>query len=449
MTLLCALLVFVASASAVKNYAGYQVLRVVPQDVEQLQRVHDLYNLLEDTVDFWKEPTKVNGPVDIMVGPNIVKDVKMELSRRGLDFSIFVDDVRTNINNEKCTDCVITKAAFDYTVYHTSDEISQWVTDFANEQPLVTEVNIGNSYEGRPIKAVKISSGGSKRVIYIQGGIHAREWISPATMMYMANQLATTYSTDATVKTMVDNYDWFIVPSLNVDGYAYSWINDRMWMKNRQPNPYSNCVGTDLNKNYPYQWGALGKDRMWMKNRQPNPYSNCVGTDLNKNYPYQWGGTGASPNKCSETYRGAAALSGSEVSVVHDWIMRELFGNIALFIDFHNYGQLWLYPWGYTDNANTPQPDQDVQHSLAEVATNASQAKFGTSYFVGMSGPNMNPASGASEDYGYGTLGVKYTYVVELRDEGQYGFNIPETMIEDSGIETFEALKVFGTDPLN
>ena len=35
----------------------------------------------------------------------------------------------------------------------------------------------------------QISSGGSKRVVYIQGGIHAREWISPATMMYMANQV--------------------------------------------------------------------------------------------------------------------------------------------------------------------------------------------------------------------------------------------------------------------
>ena len=62
--------------------------------------------------------------------------------------------------------------------------------------------------------------------------------------------------------------------------------------------------------------------------------------------------------------------------------------------------------------------------------------------------PFTDPASGASEDYGYGTLGVKYSYVVELRDEGRYGFNIPERMIEESGIETFEALKVLGTATL-
>ena len=35
--------------------------------------------------------------------------------------------------------------------------------------------------------------------------------------------------------------------------------------------------------------------------------------------------------------------------------------NIALFIDLHSYGQLWMYPWGYTSDRTTPQPDQKVQ----------------------------------------------------------------------------------------
>ncbi|XP_072021622.1 carboxypeptidase B-like [Amphiura filiformis] len=387
MKLLCALLVFVASASAVKNYGGYQVLRVVPQDMEQLQRLHDLYSLLEDTVDFWKEPTRLNQPVDIMVGPNLVKDVKIELSRRGLDFSIFVEDVQTNINNERCTDCVNTKAGFDYTIYHTSKEISQWVTDMARDHGIVTEINIGKSDEGRDIKAVKISSGGSKRVIYIQGGIHAREWISPATMMYMANEMVTMYGVDSTVTAMVDNYDWYIVPSLNVDGYDYTWTNDRMWRKNRQPNTGSSCIGTDLNRNYPYKWG----------------------------------GSGTSDNPCSDIFHGEAPLSGIETSVVHEWL-QQFSGNIALFIDFHNYSQLWLYPWGYTNKKNIEQPHKDLQHDLAIRATDALRKPYGTEYFVGMSGPDMYPAAGASEDYGYVTLGVSYSYIVELRDEGNYGF---------------------------
>ncbi|XP_072042358.1 carboxypeptidase B-like [Amphiura filiformis] len=394
MRLICALFVFVASASAIKNYAGYQVLRVVPQDVEQLQGLHKLYNLLEDTVEFWKEPTKVNRPVDIMVDPNFVQDVKIELSRQGLDFSIFVEDVQTNINNdnERCTDCVNTKVGFDYNRYHTVDEISQWVTDFANENAMVTEISIGNSYEGRPIKAVKISSGGNKRVIYIQGGIHGKEWFSPATMIYMSNLLTTNYNTDAKVKAMVDNYDWYIVPSINVDGYAYTWTD----------------VSIQIYK-----------------------FSKGVGS-----------------NPCSNAYRGKAALSGTEISAVDTWI-KQFSGNIALFIDFHNYSQRWMYPWSYTADRNTPQPDKDAQHALAIKATDALKVPYGTEYFVGMSGPDSAPGPGASVDYGYGTLGANYAYIVELRDQGRYGFLIPESLIEPSGIETFEALKVFGTDPLN
>ena len=40
----------------------------------------------------------------------------------------------------------------------------------------------------------QISSGGAaKRGVYLQGGIHAREWISPAVVMYMTEQVCNFY----------------------------------------------------------------------------------------------------------------------------------------------------------------------------------------------------------------------------------------------------------------
>ncbi len=49
-----------------------------------------------------------------MINPNLLEDVKLELSRRGLDLYIYVEDVQSNINNEVCK---------DYTVYHSTEEV--------------------------------------------------------------------------------------------------------------------------------------------------------------------------------------------------------------------------------------------------------------------------------------------------------------------------------------
>ena len=33
---------------------------------------------------------------------------------------------------------------------------------------------------------------------------------------------------------LVDGLDWYIVPVVNPDGYAYSWSDDRLWRKTRR-----------------------------------------------------------------------------------------------------------------------------------------------------------------------------------------------------------------------
>lgn len=57
-----------------------------------------------------------------------------------------------------------------------------------------------------------------------------------------------------------------------------------------------------------------------------------------------------------------------------------------------------------------------------------------------------DPASGASEDYGYGSLGVVYSYVVELRDTGRYGFLLPPSLIKPTAEEIYAGMKALGTE---
>lgn len=57
----------------------------------------------------------------------------------------------------------------------------------------------------------------------IEGGIHAREWISPATVTYVINEFLT--STDPDVRAMAENIVWHIFPVVNPDGYVYTFTD--------------------------------------------------------------------------------------------------------------------------------------------------------------------------------------------------------------------------------
>jgi len=54
----------------------------------------------------------------------------------------------------------------------------------------VTLITIGKSSEGRPLQVLRLGSGSkSKPAVFIDGGIHAREWVSPAAVTYVVHRM--------------------------------------------------------------------------------------------------------------------------------------------------------------------------------------------------------------------------------------------------------------------
>ena len=49
--------------------------------------------------------------------------------------------------------------------------------------------------------------------------------------------------------------------------------------------------------------------------------------------------------------------------------------------------------------------------------------------------------SGTTKDYIYGHLNVRYSFSMELRDTGKYGFLLPSHLIEPTVREAFEGIK--------
>lgn len=104
--------------------------------------------------------------------------------------------------------------------YYILEDIHSWLDQLASENSNVSIITSGKSYEGRDIKGVKVSFKSGNRGVFIEGGIHAREWISPATVTYLINELLN--SNDPTFRNIAESFDWYIFPSINPDGYSFT-----------------------------------------------------------------------------------------------------------------------------------------------------------------------------------------------------------------------------------
>lgn len=111
--------------------------------------------------------------------------------------------------------------AFGWTSYQTLDEIYAFLDTLLETYPtILTNINLGDSFENRPIRAVRLSHQAGNPTIFIESNIHAREWITSATATWFLNELLT--STAPEVRDLATTIDWVIVPVLNVDGFDYS-----------------------------------------------------------------------------------------------------------------------------------------------------------------------------------------------------------------------------------
>ncbi|XP_072254856.1 carboxypeptidase A1-like [Pyxicephalus adspersus] len=405
---LLVLLALVAAVYSAENFSGQQVLRILPVSEHEVNLVRELEKFEDLQVDFWMEPSKPNRFTDIRVPFFSLQDVKVYLESNNIQYSVMIHDLQALLDEEK-KDMKLGRSlenarstdTFNYATYHTFDEINNFIDTLVAENPgLVSKIQIGRSYEGRPLNVLKFSTGANRPAFWIDTGIHSREWVTQASGVWFAKKIVKDYGRDASLTATLNRLDIYLEIVTNPDGYVFTHTSNRMWRKTRSPNTGSTCIGTDPNRN----WDA------------------------------GFGGGGSSSNPCSETYRGRAAHSESEVKAIVDFVKSH--GNIKGFVSIHSYSQMLLYPYGYT---STPARDQAELHSVSRNAINALSSLYGTAYTYGSIISTIYQASGGTVDWTY-NQGIKYSFTFELRDTGRYGFALPANQIIPTAEETWLAL---------
>ncbi len=393
------------AGAPVERFDGHAVVRV------QISTPEDLELMLQISPDPWSCRLGL-GPMDFRIPP----DRWAALRATGLPHQVIIPDVQSLVDaeNERLAGQLGGVGVLNegpapiawFSDFKTLDQISAFADSLVTTYPTrIARITIGSSVQQRPIWLLRIADPATPAdapAIFINGGLHAREWVSPMTAMFIANQLATG---DGSIRIAqaLQRFQFFILPVANPDGYVFSWTNNRMWRKNRRQTG-TTSFGIDLNRNWSYGFGR---------------------------------NSGSSGNLGSDVYRGPSAFSEPETQALRDFVTARPF--IRSHFDLHSYSQLLLQPWAY-QNAAHPSPALFADFSAAMLA--AINASNGATYTAGPTGSILYLASGTSSDWSTGARDA-IGYGVELRDTGQFGFILPASQIAPTGQEMFAALLAF------
>ncbi|MGK5677211.1 M14 family metallopeptidase, partial [Micromonospora sp. URMC 106] len=287
--------------------------------------------------------------------------------------------------------------------YHDYAELTAAVNKVVADHPSIArKISIGSSYEGRDLMAVKISDNvgtdEAEPEILFNSQQHAREHLTVEMAVYLLNLFTDSYGADSRITNIVNSREIWIVPTVNPDGSEY-----------------------DI---------ATGSYRSWRKNRQPNSGSSYVGTDLNRNWSYQWGCCGGSSGSTSsDTYRGPSAFSAPETAALRNFVNSRVVGGtqqIKANIDFHTYSELVLWPFGYTYNNTAPGMSADQYNTFATLG----QQMANTNGYTPQQSSDLYITDGDSIDWMWGQHGIwAYTFEMYPGSAGGGGFYPPDEVI--------------------
>jgi carboxypeptidase T len=277
-----------------------------------------------------------------------------------------------------------------YEYFHTYAEVKAELDATESAHPGIARVfSIGNSYQGRPIWAIKISDDvgqdENEPEIFINAQIHARERAPNELALYIVGLLTDNYGANdelgQRVTDIVNTREIFIVPTVNPDGAEFD-IKGGQWHE-------------------------------WRKNRQPIPDSRKIGIDLNRQFGYMWACCkGSSFKPRSSTYHGPSPWYAPEVVRYRDFVNSRVIGGkqqLSVILSLHSAGRLVLWPYSYTKQDIPAEMPVDDHNAFVALGTQLASLNG----YRPEQGSDLYIVDGDQDDWAYHEHGI-FTFTVEM-----------------------------------
>lgn len=248
---------------------------------------------------------------------------------------------------------------------------------------LVDRMTIGaTGVLGLPLYAVRITnesvpfdaantSTGQKVRVYLDGGHHGNEFLGVDLIMYYLEQVLD--EADGALADYLRTHEIYATPIVNPEG---------------------NTLDTRKNANQ---------------------------VDVNRNYGYEFGGPGSGSMVFELNYRGSHAFSEPEVEANADFA-RSIMPDV--WITTHTGVAEFYWPWGWTYDKS---PDFEFFESIEKPFEDATKGRVDA-----MMAAELYLAAGATDDWGYGQLGIP-THTFEVHEDQfvpVYGQGVPAVIQE-------------------
>ncbi|XP_023934866.2 zinc carboxypeptidase-like [Bicyclus anynana] len=401
--LLYAQITEITGAQKYKDYVNYKYYEIKGSatSIENLKNA-----LIEDSETLFYFSSKRS--TEVVVAPEVNSKFQQITSAENLNATLLYNDISKLISEEKVSPLRRGRRGFTWDAYYDVNYIYKYLQNMSKTYSEWTESIVGGqSYEKREIRGLRINTptrnSESKPVFFIESGIHAREWIAPATTTYFINQLLT--SADPNVTRLRDQFDWRIFPTVNPDGYHYSHTFDRMWRKTRSVSS-----------------------------------NGCIGADPNRNWDYNWGQESSSHKPCNyQLYCGSKPFSEVETRSLSSYI--STIDNLLFYVSFHSAAAILLLPMS-DSKEHVDNYDDLIQIGKASLdygakVNNVRYEDIGTAAEI------LYPASGGSMDWVRHTFETPLVYTYELRGNS---FHWPPSRIPEQGEEVVQMIRGLATE---
>ncbi|XP_049833018.1 zinc carboxypeptidase A 1-like [Schistocerca gregaria] len=208
------------------RFDHYQVFRLKPSSASLLHLLNAL-NARPDGLEFLSEPSAVARSVDVMV-PHQQPSFRDLLTTSGIGYSVTIPHVQRLLEDGGSSGKNSTD--YDWETYQHLPQVNAWIGATVVRHPEATSILVaGSSFEGRPLKGVRLCHGPGRPVVFVEAGRRGAEWPSVSTATFLVHQLLTNDS--EAVRRVAQASDWHVLPTANPDGYNYAHTTDRIWRK--------------------------------------------------------------------------------------------------------------------------------------------------------------------------------------------------------------------------